>query len=126
MANVYKKIKDGYISTECLVKPTGDTYEKLTYETGTINSYLNYARLGRLLCLHFSKTYSSTSNTKETITTTLPFNCRYTRNGISMLVGNVLVGHASLYVNGKEVGVNLASYGAAVTVQGNVMCFIED
>lgn len=127
MANVYKKINDGYISTDCLVRPTGTTYEKLEYETGKINSNLSYARIGNILCLKFDKTYTSLSaNSKEIVTTALPFKCRQTRTAISQLVGTSLVGHASLYVNGNEVGVNFSGYGAAVTVQGDIMCFIED
>lgn len=95
-------------------------------ETGSINSYLNYVRIGRIVNLHFSKTYSSTSNTREIVTTALPFSCKYARTAISQIVGTTLVGNASLYVSGQTVGVNLASYGAAVTVQGNIICFIED
>lgn len=100
--------------------------ELFPLETGKVNSYLSYIRVGRIVNLHFSKTYSSTSNTKEVITTALPFSCGYARNGISLLVGTTLVGHASIYVIGNEVGVNLASYSAAVTAQGNIICFIED
>lgn len=95
-------------------------------EYGTVNSYLSYYRFGKIVIFWFSKTYSSTSNAREIITSSLPFKCTGARNGISLLVATVLVGHASIYVSGYELGVNLSSYGAAVTAQGSIMCFIDE